>query len=121
MTDDPILDDDYIVAKREDVLNALDEEGISKEELAEMSADEVLDAVGTAMVKNHPDDGDFDVDEEARKIIEESAEMGDRGAKSPPEGQTCEREGCDRDAVAGPGEEWLCAEHQKEFFSERHN
>ncbi|MFA9517304.1 hypothetical protein ACERIT_08820 [Halopenitus sp. H-Gu1] len=62
---------------------------------------------------------DEDVGEEARKIIEESAEMGDRGAESPPEGQKCER--CDRDAVAGPPlDGWLCREHQKEFFEERH-
>jgi hypothetical protein len=63
-------------------------------------------------------DDDIDVDEEARKIIEESAEMGDNMADSPPEEQECER--CDRDAVPGPGDEWLCAEHQKEFFEERH-
>lgn len=63
-------------------------------------------------------DDDLDVDEEAQKIIEESAEMGDHMADPPPEGQTCSR--CDRDAVRGPGEEWLCEKHQKEFFEERH-
>ena len=60
----------------------------------------------------------FDVDEKAREIAEESVEMGDRGAESPPEGQKCER--CDRDAVAGPGDKWLCEEHQREFYRERH-
>lgn len=61
-----------------------------------------------------------EIGEEARAIVEESIQMGDKGAKSPPEGQTCEREGCDREAVRGPGEEWLCEKHQREFFSERH-
>lgn len=62
---------------------------------------------------------DIDVDEEARKIIEESVKMGDKGAKSPPEEQKCAR--CDRNAVAGPGDEWLCERHQREFFEERHS
>lgn len=66
-------------------------------------------------------DDDFVVDEEAREIIEESVKMGDTSAESPPEGQTCEREGCDRDAVRGPDDAWLCETHQKEFFSERHS
>lgn len=61
----------------------------------------------------------FDVDEEARKIVEESLKMGDKGADPPPEAQKCER--CDRDAVSGPPlDGWLCRKHQKEFFSERH-
>lgn len=64
------------------------------------------------------DSDEFDVDEKAREIAEESVEMGDRGAQSPTEGQKCER--CDRDAVAGPGDKWLCEEHQREFFRERH-
>ncbi|MDT3434258.1 hypothetical protein [Haloarcula sp. 1CSR25-25] len=63
-------------------------------------------------------DDDLDVDEEAREIIKQSVEMGDPGAKSPPEGQTCAR--CEKDAVPGPGDEWLCEEHQREFFEERH-
>lgn len=61
-----------------------------------------------------------DVDEEAEKIIKESIKMGDRGAPSPPEGQTCERDGCNEDAVRGPGDEWLCREHQDELFSAWH-
>lgn len=65
-------------------------------------------------------DDDIDVDEEARKIVEESAEMGDNMADPPPEGQICERDGCDENAVAGPGDEWLCEKHQREFFEERH-
>lgn len=44
---------------------------------------------------------DEDTEEVAAEIIEESAEMGDWGAKSSPEGQTCAR--CDRNAVSGPG------------------
>ena len=54
------------------------------------------------------DEGDRDLGEEVEKIIQESIEMGDRGAPSPPEGQTCERDECDEDAVRGPGDEWLC-------------
>lgn len=54
----------------------------------------------------------------ATEIVEESVEMGDQGSESPPKGQTCAR--CDRDAVPGPGKEWLCEEHQKEHFRERH-
>lgn len=62
---------------------------------------------------------DEDVEEEARKIIEESAEMGDNMADPPPEGQKCER--CDRDAVSGPPlDGWLCRKHQQGFFKERH-
>lgn len=61
---------------------------------------------------------EFDVEEKAKELIEKAAEMGDRGAPFPPEGQTCAR--CDRDAVPGPGEEWLCRKHQKEFFREQH-
>ncbi|WP_439028091.1 hypothetical protein [Haloarchaeobius sp. DT45] len=57
-------------------------------------------------------------DENIEKIREESLEMGDRGALAPPEGQKCAR--CDRDAVRGPGKEWFCDEHQREFFAERH-
>jgi hypothetical protein len=38
------------------------------------------------------DEGDRDLGEEVEKIIQESIEMGDRGAPSPPEGQTCERD-----------------------------
>jgi hypothetical protein len=118
MTDYPIFDDEYIAAKREEIQSALAAEGISKEDIDDMTPDEFLDAVGKAMIKHQPADDDIDVDEEARKIIEESAEMGDRGAQPPPEGQKCAR--CDRDAVRGPGEEWLCEDHQKEFFRERH-
>ncbi|ELZ81788.1 hypothetical protein C453_17269 [Haloferax elongans ATCC BAA-1513] len=62
---------------------------------------------------------DDDTEEVAANIIEESAEMGDRGAESPPEGQTCAR--CERDAVPGPGDEWFCEEHQREYFEERHS
>lgn len=65
-------------------------------------------------------EGDRDLDEEVEKIIQESIEMGDRGAPSPPEGQTCERDGCDEDAVRGPGDEWLCRDHQDELFSAWH-
>jgi len=61
---------------------------------------------------------DKEDDEVAQEIIEESLELGDEGTEPPPEGQSCAR--CDRDAVAGPGDEWLCEKHQKEFFSERH-
>lgn len=67
------------------------------------------------------DKDERDLDEEVGKIIEESIEMGDRGAPSPPEGQTCERECCDKDAVRGPGDEWLCRGHQRDFFTERHD
>jgi hypothetical protein len=63
-------------------------------------------------------DDDLNVDKEAQKIIEESVEMGDNMAESPPQGQKCAQ--CDRDAVAGPGDEWLCETHQREFFEERH-
>lgn len=63
---------------------------------------------------------DEDIDELAAEIVKESAEMGDTMADPPPEGQKCEREGCDRDAVSGPGDEWLCEEHQREYFRERH-
>jgi len=49
-----------------------------------------------------------------------SVEMGDRGARRPPEGQKCEREGYDEDAVCGIGNEWLCEEHQEELFAEWH-
>lgn len=70
---------------------------------------------------DNTDENDDDVEEVAARIVEESLEMGDRGTESPPEGQKCEREGCDRDAVRGPGDEWLCETHQKEFFSERHS
>ncbi|MFC7230535.1 hypothetical protein ACFQMM_02545 [Saliphagus sp. GCM10025308] len=121
MTTDPQFDEEHIEQKREEIRNALSEEGITKNDLEEMTPDEVLDAVGTAMIKQqNAEDDDFDVNEEARKIIEESREMGDSMADSPPEGQTCEREGCDRDAVRGPGKEWLCEKHQKEFFRQRH-
>jgi hypothetical protein len=61
---------------------------------------------------------DENTEEVTSEIIEESAEMGDRGAKSSPEGQTCAR--CGRDAVSGPGDEWLCEKHQKKYFRERH-
>jgi hypothetical protein len=64
--------------------------------------------------------GERDVDVEVEKIIEESIEMGDRGAPSPPEGQTCERDGCDEDVVRGLGDEWLCREHQDELFAAWH-
>jgi len=46
---------------------------------------------------------DEDTEKVTSKIIEESAEMDDQGAESPPEGQTCARRG--RDAVSGPGGE----------------
>lgn len=60
------------------------------------------------------------VDDEAEEIVEESIEMGDAGAASPPDGQRCQRDDCYRDAVPGPGDEWLCKKHQLEFFRERH-
>lgn len=56
--------------------------------------------------------------EAAQEIINESLEMGDSGTEPPPEGQLCAH--CDRDAVAGPGDEWLCQKHQQEFFREWH-
>lgn len=62
--------------------------------------------------------GEEETEELADEIVEESRKMGDRGARTPPEGKKCER--CDRDAVPGPGNKWLCREHQKEFFRERH-
>lgn len=78
-------------------------------EISDKAAHELLD-----------DKDERDLDEEVEKIIEESIEMGDRGAPSPPEGQLCEREGCDEDAVRGLGDEWLCKEHQGEFFAAWH-
>ncbi|MCT9096975.1 hypothetical protein [Haloarchaeobius sp. HME9146] len=63
-------------------------------------------------------ENDDETEEAAADIIEEAAEMGDRGAKSPPEGQMCAR--CEGDAVPWPGDEWLCEEHQREYFEERH-
>lgn len=61
---------------------------------------------------------EIDVDEKTKKLMEKAAEMGDRGTAIPPEGQICAR--CDRRAVVGPGEDWLCRMHQKEYFRERH-
>lgn len=61
---------------------------------------------------------DEDTEEVAAEIAEESVKMGERGAEVPPEGQKCSR--CDRDAVTGPRDKWLCQKHQKEYFGGRH-
>lgn len=67
---------------------------------------------------SHMDD-DLDVDEEAKEIVRESLEMGDRGPVSSVDGD-CARCGGDatwRDPETG---ELLCEEHAKERFTERH-
>lgn len=49
-----------------------------------------------------------------------SIEIDERSAPSLPEGKTCERETCDSDAIRGPGDGWLCREHQREFTADWH-
>ncbi|WP_435317647.1 hypothetical protein [Haloarchaeobius sp. TZWSO28] len=66
------------------------------------------------------DNDDDDINREARKIVEETRSMGGSFEAAPPKGQKCEREGCDRDAVRGPGDKWLCKKHQQKFFKKRH-
>ena len=65
-------------------------------------------------------DDEDEIKEDAREIVQEMAEMGDRGARIPEEDQTCAR--CDRNAAPTPPtfDEWLCRKHQKEHFRERH-
>ncbi|MDT3434252.1 hypothetical protein [Haloarcula sp. 1CSR25-25] len=61
----------------------------------------------------------LNVDEEAKEIIRESLEMGDRGPISSVNGE-CAR--CDDDATWQDPEtgELLCEKHAKERFTERH-
>lgn len=63
---------------------------------------------------------DEEVEEEARKIVEESLEMGDRGPVESVDGE-CSR--CDRDATwRDPvSKEAFCEEHATEYFEERHD
>lgn len=61
-----------------------------------------------------------EVDEQARKIAEESIEMGDRGPVEPVDGE-CVRCGDDatwQDPING---DLYCEEHATEYFRERHN
>ncbi|WP_436931484.1 hypothetical protein [Halosimplex halobium] len=74
---------------------------------------------------NRTDDKGEEIDEkwvedQAWRILQEEARMGDTGAETPPPEQKCERDDCGEDAVMGPGDMWLCREHQKEHFRERH-
>lgn len=69
-------------------------------------------------MSDKPDD-EFDIEKEAKEIVRESLEMGDKGPITSVEGE-CERCGDDavrRDPVT---DELLCEEHSKEFFRERH-
>lgn len=52
MTTDKQFDEDYIQEKRGEILRALAAEGIEKEDLAEMTPDEVLTAVSDAMINS---------------------------------------------------------------------
>lgn len=61
-----------------------------------------------------------DLDEEAKQVIADTVAMGGSVLTGPPKGQTCERDGCEEDAVRGIGDEWLCREHQDEFFAAWH-
>lgn len=66
-----------------------------------------------------PDSDDRDVDAEAREIVEESLDLGDRGPVESVDGE-CSR--CDRDATwqDPASEELFCEKHATEFFEERH-
>ncbi len=60
-----------------------------------------------------------DADAEAKKIAEESLEMGDRGPVESVEGE-CVRCGDDAAWQDPITEELFCEEHAKEHFTERH-
>lgn len=60
-----------------------------------------------------------DAGEEAKKIVEESLELGDRGLVTSVDGDctVCGDEATWQDPIEG---DLYCEEHAKEFFEERH-
>lgn len=60
-----------------------------------------------------------DADEEAKKIVEESLAMGDRGPVESVDGECsrCERDATWQDPING---DLFCEEHATEHFEERH-